>query len=90
MEERQMFQVFDNNKPADCHHHGVHKSWDNSKFNTFDEAQEYARKWLGQVAGDLVPEEVNEKIDYSGYGDTIEIREIPEETHGTWKARLPR
>jgi len=69
-----MFQIFDNNKPADCHHHKVHCTWGNSKFDTFEEAQEYARLWLGEMC-DLVPDKPRVKVDYSGYGDFIEIRE---------------
>jgi len=47
--------------------------WKNNKFNTFEEAIEYANKWLGEYSG--VELKLNTPIDYDGYGDTIEIRE---------------
>jgi len=71
-----LFQVFDNDRPADCFNHEVHKSWEQSKFKTFDEALEYARNWLGYPEGDIPPLELNVPWDYSGYGDKIEIREV--------------
>lgn len=83
------YQVFDNNKPADYKHCKVHNSWSNSKFHTFGAAFEYACKWLGnhnKILIDLYDEDnktqseyvslINVPIDYSGYGDTIEIREV--------------
>lgn len=74
-----MFTVFDNGKPADCFHHKVHPSWKQSTFNTFEEALEYARKWLAPMGGSYdgkegVVLEVNTPYDYSGCGDLIEIR----------------
>ena len=76
-----MFQVFDGGKPADCHHHKVHSSWDNSIFPTFDEALCYARKWGAPYCGSYdgsegIQLEVNVPYDYSGYGDMIEIRHL--------------
>ena len=68
------YQVFDNNRPADCKHCKVHKSWGSSTFDTFKAANEYAQKWLGEYAGlALHP---NQPVYYSGYGDLIEIRTI--------------
>lgn len=58
------------------------KTWGNSIFDTFEKAREYAWKWIGPEWGgsvdgkkgcDLKP---NVPLDYSGYGDFIEIREI--------------
>lgn len=70
------YQVFDNGKPADCHHHKVDASWANSTFSLAAEAVDYACKWLNweSVMGVLL--EVNKPYDYSGYGDFIEIRRI--------------
>lgn len=70
------YQVFDNGKPADCHHHPkVHSSWDRSVFDTLAEAQAYARKWLG-IYAPSGPIPVDTPWDYSGMGDVIEIRTI--------------
>jgi hypothetical protein len=41
------YQVLDCDLPADCYSHNVHKSWNNSVFDTPEEANEYANKWLG-------------------------------------------
>jgi hypothetical protein len=71
-----MFQVFDNEKPADCEHHNVNKSWSCSIFSSFKEARVYAKNWLGGSFEELAPKKPNVKINYSGYGDTIEIREV--------------
>ena len=68
--------VYDNGKPArypDCK---VDDSWDNNVFFTFDEAFAYARNWLGEW--DMLPSDWNgSSLDYSGAGDTIEIRLFP-------------
>lgn len=69
------YQVFDGNKPADCHGHKVDKSWDKSIFDTFEEAYFYAQNWLGQNYAGMVLK-LNTPADYSGYGDIIEIRSI--------------
>lgn len=73
------YQVFDNDKPADSNSYPKLKSggWDNSIFDSLDEAQNYANSWLGHFDGcDDIFLEVGEKLDYSGYGDYIEIRAI--------------
>ena len=75
-----MYGVFENNKPCDNKNHKVHPSWNNSVFETWDQALRYAYKWLGQFADAVKMEgpalEVNVPYDYSGYGDMIEIRKI--------------
>ena len=71
---RIMYQVFDNGKPADCLHCKVHESWNKSAYDTFEEALEYANKWLGMYGGVVL--KLNTPWDYSGYGDMIEIREV--------------
>jgi len=54
-----------------------HKSWpERATFETFEEAEEYANKWLG-MHGPLYLL-INEPVDYSGMGDMIEIREVSE------------
>jgi len=71
-----MFQVFCNNKPADTKGFPnlTKECWANSTFSTFEEAHDYAVSWLGHFeVGDM---ELGKVYDYSGYGDTIEIREV--------------
>lgn len=49
-----MFQVFDNDKPADSSHQKLSKGigWDNSSFNTLDEARRYAVNYFYPYLGD--------------------------------------
>lgn len=73
--EMKMFCVYDNDKPASVEGYPyMHSSWKNHRFETFEEAQKYARNWLGELEI-LCPNEPNSRVDYSGYGDMIEIRE---------------
>lgn len=69
------YQVFENDKPADNKRFSYLKGldWNNSSFDTFEEALKYAKSWLGDF--DSIPPNFapNQKYDYSGYGDTIEI-----------------
>jgi hypothetical protein len=74
-----MFQVFENNIPCEYPNHNVRKTWNNSKFKTFEEALKYADDWLGILSPlaslkDMI--KLNVPYDYSGYGDKIEIREL--------------
>lgn len=69
-----MFVVYDNNKKAKCPEHNVNSSWNECSYDTFKEALDYARHWLG-VYGEGVVLKPNKPWDYSGYGDMIEIRE---------------
>lgn len=39
------YQVLDNSMPADCFNHKVDDSWEQSTFDSFDDALCYARKW---------------------------------------------
>jgi hypothetical protein len=71
-----MFQVFDCGKPADCLHCNVHKSWSKSIYETFDEAKEYAYKWLGAFSVSVGSNWDGRPVDYDGYGDMIEIRNV--------------
>lgn len=71
------YQVFDNDKPAD--EIGFPEirgfGWKTSKFDTFNEAKEYACKWFDFFAEGL-KFELNRPEDYSGYGDKVEIKEV--------------
>lgn len=70
-----MYVVYDNNKKAQYPDHKVDESWENASFSSLTEAQEYAKDWLGGYRG-VIPNDWNGKpINYSEYGDTIEIRE---------------
>lgn len=72
------FGVYDNDKPASgtgfprLKGHG----WSTHQFPTFQEAQSYARQWLGAYSYGA-PLELNQSWDYSGYGDMILIKEEP-------------
>ncbi len=71
------FQVLENNKPCDSASFQQLRGcgWDNSFFNSFADAVEYSRQWLGDY--DNLPDEWNGSCwDYSGYGDVIEIRVV--------------
>lgn len=69
------FQVFDNGKPASIVGFPFLKDsdWSTHIFATFEEAQAYARSWLGDADQAHVPLEPNFGIDYSGCGDIITI-----------------
>lgn len=69
------YEVYDNGKPADHLHQDVCDSWEHPDCETFEEAQRYCKEWLGNYSS-LCPTEPNKVIDYSGAGDTIEIRKI--------------
>lgn len=69
------YQVLEDDKPCDAKHHRVDSSWSNSIFDTFEEAQAYANKWLGDVYGP-VELALNVPYDFCGFGKGIEIREI--------------
>jgi hypothetical protein len=71
-----MYGVFDNDNPASSANlkYLSNKCWQTHLFDTFEEAKTYANKWLGDFAGgELI---LNVPIDYSGFGDKIEIKEI--------------
>ena len=69
------YEVYDNGKLAGYPYRNVNSSWIQPPLMTFEQAQEYAKQWLGQHAS-LVPMYPDEKVDYSGNGDFIEIRTI--------------
>ncbi len=67
------FSVFDNGKPAI---RGT-DDWAENSFTSLSEALDYAHAWLGDYSPGktvLWRVAVNMLYDYSGYGDTIEIR----------------
>jgi hypothetical protein len=68
------YQVFECDKPADCKHHDVDESWDNSAFDTLQEALEYARNWLGAIHAPK-PEWGGERFYYHGKY-YVEVREV--------------
>jgi len=68
------YAVFDNEKPARHPDHTVHKSWSNHRFGSLSEAVNYAHNWLGSAGYDGLVLKPNCPVDYSGFGDTIEIR----------------
>lgn len=70
-----MYVVYDNKKPA-VMLKDPKSIWKNNKFATLAEAIMYANDWLGQC-GPFKP--TNDRdyawiMDYSGYGDILEIR----------------
>lgn len=69
-----MFQVLDNDRPADCNWHECSADFGNSTFNSFQKALNYAYKWLGYRP--TVCLKINIPFDYSGYGSYIEIRKL--------------
>lgn len=69
------FQVLENNHPADCNSFNVHNSWNQSAYETLQEAQEYANKWLGAYQP-KDPLQVDEEYYYSGSDDFVVIREV--------------
>lgn len=68
MKRMKKYVVYDNGERANS---SVAGDWDQSSFDTFDDAQTYANKWLG-IATPLV---VNTPYNYSEHEATIEIRE---------------
>lgn len=71
-----VYQVLENGKPADSKSYPklANLGWDNSTFESFEAALAYALKWLGCYAPKTL--EVGIPYDYSGYGDTIEIKKV--------------
>jgi hypothetical protein len=83
------YQVFDNGKPADtsaggsCSRMSKGIGWDNSKFETLDQAINYCFDYLGQYGQSL--KNVNRiavgiifmnGYEYSGSTDRIQIKEV--------------
>lgn len=71
-----MFVVLDNGRPAKYPDVAVSSSsWDNNIFDKWEDAVKYAQEWLGDYK-DGIDFRPNTPVDYNGYGDTIEIKEI--------------
>lgn len=68
-----MFQVLDNGKPAEMERSIL---WGDSIFQYFEQAYRYAKRWIGPGTEDCVPNRPDKKADYSGHGDTIEIKSL--------------
>lgn len=71
------FGVFDNGRPvsADSFPYLRRKGWLTNLFDTLEAANKAVKRWLGDdfSVGELTPDS---PVDYSGYGDIIEIRMI--------------
>jgi len=72
-----MFQVFDSGKPADTTGFPrlKYNCWKNSKFSTLEEAQEYAKDWLGELAPKK-PLELNKEYTYGYAEEVVVIKEV--------------
>lgn len=76
------YQVFDNGRRADwtAFDHPTflefRKSWPIREFNSFEKAESYALKWLGDCSPGVGVLKPNVPYDYSGHGDYLEIKEI--------------
>lgn len=83
------YQVLDNGKPADTSPNGAGCKmtkgigWDNSRFNTIDDAYKYAHEWLGPAYAPYSGWEYayNQRLfekpyAYSDAGDKIQIVEV--------------
>lgn len=64
-----IFLVYDNDKKAEM------PGWVHPVCTDFKSAVIYAKRWLGEYES-LCPNKPNQVIDITGYGDTIEIREV--------------
>lgn len=66
--------VLENNRPA-CYPSGIH--WTVWKYNTYEEAFQYAKLWLGHYGTDITPSQLPVDIPfcYNG-GDYIKIAKI--------------
>ncbi|KKM49018.1 hypothetical protein LCGC14_1557190 [marine sediment metagenome] len=73
-----MFQVLENGKAADKSKYAL-CGFDNSTYQFFNEAQQHVAKWLGKCFVSSIPQRPDQKIDYNGYGDTIEIQSLIDE-----------
>jgi len=69
--------VYDNGSEAGrIDHPDYHESWPmRARFESFHEAEKYAIRWLGIYGEEDMAFEIGVPFEYSGFGDTIEIRE---------------
>jgi len=77
--DKMRYALFDNDKPASREGFPDLKSecWKTHIFDTEHEAQMYANNWLG-YPGPHYTLRVGLKYDYSGYGDMLLLKEIPD------------
>ena len=75
------FQVFQDNKPADCDSFpAVGSDWNKSVYDTFEEARAYAWQWIAPYGGTYdgssgVDLKVNKPYEFAE-GCFIEVREV--------------
>lgn len=82
------YRVFDNENPAEFPELG---DWNKSIFDTFEEAKEYAKLWMGEFIHSAIENlQLNVPVTYNGYGDTIEIREIPDSVDFLEKLKIAK
>lgn len=74
-----MFRVYDGDLPARYPEVQVDPSWSNCDFPTFEEAKEYASKWLGIYGPFPDVFLAGDRYYYTGYGDFVIIREAQQE-----------
>jgi len=87
------YQVIDTGKPADHEHcPSVHKSWDKSIYDTFEEAFEYAKKWFNPYLGGVPRKflEDSKKYEYQAgvYCQIKEIEDFPNEKEKSLKSKI--
>lgn len=73
------FCVYDNSKPASGEGFPYLKrvEWACHSYKSFPEALTYTKEWLGHLSIVLPDDWQGQPLDYSGYGDMIEIRQEP-------------
>lgn len=74
-----MYQVLDNDKPADSTGYVIlkDKGWDTSKFQNINEAIDYADRWLGEYGP--IPQDfsLGKRFYYGPFEDYLTIVERP-------------
>ena len=75
------YGVYQNDKPANCRNFNVDSSWCISEYKLIVDAIKYMNNWLGhyelkEYKNNPRAMPMNTKIDFNGYGDTIEIRSV--------------
>jgi len=71
-EMKMKYQVFQDNEPADCfHQNNISRTWNNSIFDSFEEAIKYAIHWSYPYDSEEI-----EKV-YNGYWKDKVIVNIP-------------
>ena len=68
------YQVFEGDKPADCFHTNVNKSWNKSIYDSFEEACIYAIFWCWPIGGEEGREYAKNAY-YSHYQNVMKLNE---------------